>query len=158
MPAASDPGTGERPVVFRPLGVRFAVVLFGAMLVVVCAVIWFSFPAHVRAEFTFPQQLTLLFFGLVLGALGYGLARCRVEARSDGVLVVNGYRSHHYGWNDLAGVALRPGAPWATLHLADGTTSPAMGIQGSDGARATRQVQRLRMLLDQHSRDAGTQG
>ena len=28
---------------------------------------------------------------------------------------------------------LPPGAPWATLDLADGTTISAMAIQGSDG-------------------------
>ncbi len=31
---------------------------------------------------------------------------------------------------------LPPGAPWATLDLADGTTISAMAFQGSDGARA----------------------
>ena len=35
---------------------------------------------------------------------------------------------------------LPPGAPWATLDLSDGTTVSAMGIQGSDGARARRAV------------------
>ena len=41
----------------------------------------------------------------------------------------------------------RPARPWAVLDLADGTSQPAMGIQGSDGARARRAVAELRLLL-----------
>ena len=54
--------------------------------------------------------------------------------------MVNGYRSRRFEWNEVVAVTLRPGSPWAVLDLADGTTVPAMGIQGSDGARATAQV------------------
>jgi hypothetical protein len=45
-------------------------------------------------------------------------------------------------------VTLRAGAPWAELDLSDGTTVAAMGIQGSDGTRAERQVQQLRELVE----------
>ena len=153
MPAASDAaGAAELPVTFRPLGVRMAVILFGVMLVGVCAVIWFAFPPDVRARFDIFQRLTLVAIGLAMGAGGYALGRCRVEARSDGLVVVNGFRSRAYPWSDVAGVALRPGAPWAVLELADGSTRAAMGIQGSDGARASAQVQRLRSILAQQTR------
>ena len=40
-------------------------------------------------------------------------------------------------------VTLRPGSPWAVLDLSDGTSVSAVGIQGSDGARARRQVAEL---------------
>ena len=49
-------------------------------------------------------------------------------------------------------MTLRPGSPWAMLDLSDGTTVPAMGIQGSDGGRALRQVRQLRALVAQQSR------
>jgi hypothetical protein len=48
-------------------------------------------------------------------------------------------------------VTLRPGNPWALLDLNDGTTRSAMGIQGSDGNRARRQVRQLRALVEAHS-------
>ena len=41
-----------------------------------------------------------------------------------------------------------PRQPLATLDLADGTTAQALGIQASDGFRATRQVRELRGLVD----------
>ena len=43
---------------------------------------------------------------------------------------------------------LPPGAPWATLDLADGTTISAIGIQGSDGGPGPHGVRQLRALID----------
>jgi hypothetical protein len=157
MPAGSDAPAGP-PVTFRPLGVRIAVAVLGVLLVGVCAVIWLAFPPSVRDQFTVLQRLTLLGFGTALAAGGYALARCRVDARPDGLLAVNGYRSRLYAWGDVAGVTLRAGSPWAVLQLADGSTAAAMGIQGSDGARAAAQVRQLRGLLAGHTgsrRDPG---
>lgn len=155
MPAGSDPTRGTTlPVTFRPLGVRVAVILFGVLLVGVCAVIWFAFPPEVRARFDILQRLTLLAFGLAFAAGGYALARCRVEARPDALVVVNGFRTRRFAWAQVVGVTLRAGAPWAALDLSDGTTIAAMGIQGSDGSRAAAQVQRLRAILAQQAPDA----
>ena len=47
----------------------------------------------------------------------------------------------------MVAIYLPPGAPWATLDLADGTTCPVMGIQGSDGDRARAAVRQVRALL-----------
>jgi hypothetical protein len=151
MPADSEAPAGETPVTFRPLGVRIAVVALGVMLVIVCAVIWLAWSPEVRARFDIFQRFTLLLIGLALGTGGYALARCRVEAGAEGLLVVNGFRSRRYAWGDVAGVSLQAGAPWAMLRLADGSTTAAMGIQGSDGGRASQQVRRLRSLLEEHS-------
>lgn len=154
MPADSEPKA--LPVTFRPLGVRIAVLVLGVLLVAVCAVIWLAFPQHVRDQFTLLQRLTLLAFGLAAAAGGYALARSRVEARTEGIVAVNGYRSHAYPWDQLAGVTLRAGGPWAILELADGSTAAAMGIQGSDGARAVAQVRQLREIM--RSRHGGRAG
>jgi hypothetical protein len=151
MPAGSDPQA--LPVTFRPLGVRIAVLVLGALLVAVCAGIWFAFPQHVRDQFTVFQRLTLLAFGVAAAASGYALARSRVVASAEGVLAVNGYRSHAYPWDQIAGVTLRAGGPWAILELADGSTAAAMGIQGSDGSRAVAQVKELRAIM--RSRQGG---
>ncbi len=152
MPAGSDGQTGTiLPVTFRPLGVRLAVIALGVMLVLVCAVVWFAFPESTREKFTFLQRLTLLGFGLVAAIAGHAMARCRLDARVEGLQVVNGYRTRLYPWNEIAGVSLRAGAPWAILDLSDGSTASAMGIQGSDGNRAVTQVKRLRSILAERS-------
>jgi hypothetical protein len=156
MPAGSDgapgvPGaSGELtlPHTWRPFGARVAGVIFGAALIVVCVFAWFSFDPATRASFTIFQRSTLLFIGLLGFAAWFALVRSRVVATDDGLVVVNGYRRHEYEWAEIVAVHLPPGAPWLTLDLSDGTTTSALGIQGSDGARARTAVRQLRALLD----------
>jgi hypothetical protein len=154
MPADSDAGQQRLPLRFRPLGVRVAASVLALVLALVVTVLWLQFPPDVQESFTLFQKLTLLVFGLMIGAIGHALARCRVDADERGLTVVNGYRRHTYDWSQVVAVTLRPGNPWAVLDLSDGTSQAAMGIQGSDGGRAQAQVRRLRALVDAH---AGTE-
>ena len=108
----------------------------GALLVLVVVVTWLAFPPEIRDQFTCFQRVTVIGLGLMFYAGGYALARSRLVARADGLTVVNGYRTRALEWNQMVAVTLRPGSPWAVLDISDGTTVPAMGIQGSDGARA----------------------
>jgi hypothetical protein len=157
MPAASEPTAGAGDVVpvprrFRPLGVRLAATLLGLALVTVTTVIWVTFPPEIRAQFTPFQKVTVLAVGLAFGICAHALARSRLDADAGGLTVVNGYRRRRFEWSQVLAVTLRPGSPWALLDLSDGTTVPAMGIQGSDGARAARQVRQLRGLVAHFSR------
>ncbi len=99
-------------------------------------VAWFTFDAETRARFTVFQRGTLVFLGLIAFAAGFALVRSRVVAETSRLVVVNGYRKRTYEWAEVLAIHLPPGAPWAVLDLADGTSAPAMGIQGSDGGRA----------------------
>ncbi|HQR27247.1 MAG TPA: PH domain-containing protein [Nocardioides sp.] len=149
MPADSEtPPPLGLPHTWRPLGVRLAGGFFGAMLLLVCLVMWFNFDPEVRAAVTIGQRLTLLGFGLMAAAAMHALMRCRVTASADRLVVVNGYRRREFTWPQVVAVSLPAGAPWATLDLSDGTSVPAMGIQGSDGHRARTAVSELRSLLD----------
>jgi PH (Pleckstrin Homology) domain-containing protein len=153
MPADSDPAAGiSLPHAFRPLGVRMATAVLGFLLLGAAVVIWFAFPPEIRAQFTLYQKATVAVFGLLLYAAGYALARSKVVAREDGLTVVNGYRTRRYEWNEVVAVTLRSGGPWATLDISDGTTVAAMGIQGSDGPRAMRQVREIRALVERLTR------
>lgn len=136
---------------FRPYGVRMAGWLFGALLFVAGAAVWVAFPQEARDSFNGLQRATVI--GMFLGAvaIGHALGRCRVDAGESGLRVVNGYRSHDLAWPQVLAVRLAPGNPWATLDLADGTSLSAMGIQGSDGDRARRQVRQLRALIEAHA-------
>jgi hypothetical protein len=145
MPVGSEPSL---PQTFRPVGVRIAIYVMGFLLVTVAVVMWFAFPPEIRAQFTVFQVLTIVALGLMFYAGGYALSRSRLVAREDGLTVVNGYRTRRLEWNQVLAVTLRAGAPWAELDLSDGTTVAAMGIQGSDGTRAERQVQQLRELVE----------
>ncbi|MGH3444125.1 MAG: PH domain-containing protein, partial [Nocardioidaceae bacterium] len=133
MPVDSERSPVSLPHTFRPLGVRMVAYVVGAMLLLLCLVLWFALPPHIRAEFSLPERLMVIGLGVCFYAAGYALARSRLVARADGVRVVNGYRVRRYEWNQILAVSLRPGNPWAVLDLSDGTSVPAMGIQGSDG-------------------------
>jgi hypothetical protein len=155
MPADSEPEPAPAlPVRFRPFGVRLASVLFGAALLVVVVAVWVSLPARVQETFTWDQRGTVAFMLLCAGVVAHAMSRCRIDADQDGLTVVNGYRSRRYEWAEVVGVTMRPGDPWAYLELASGTTRSAMGIQGSDGARARRQVRELRALVRLHGEAA----
>lgn len=152
MPAASEPVTPPAlPARFRPFGVRLAGWLFGGALLVVGTGVWLGLPAEAQDAFTLLQRATViaLFLGAVV--IGHALGRCRVDAGEQGLRVVNGYRTYDLSWAQVVAVRLRPGNPWATLDLADGTSLSAMGIQGSDGQRARRQVVELRGLIEAHA-------
>lgn len=151
MPAAFDTPQVTLPHTFRPYGVRIAVYVLGGLLFLVALGIWIAFPPEIRAKFTVFQLSTIIVLSAGFGALGWGLARSRVEARDEGLRLVNGYRVHAYEWSEILGITLRPGSPWALLDLSDGTTVSALGIQGSDGARAATQIRVLRRLVDQQS-------
>lgn len=147
MPAGSE-GALALPHTWRPFGARVAGILFGAMLLVVCAFAWFSFDDETRAKFTVFQRGTLVFLGLLAFSAWFALIRSRVVAADNGLVVVNGYRRHEYAWAEVVAVHMPPGAPWVTLDLSDGTTVSALAIQSSDGGRATRAVRQLRALAN----------
>ncbi|WP_372734181.1 PH domain-containing protein [Nocardioides sp.] len=145
------PADSESVRTWRPLGVRVVGVMISAGLLVVVAMAWFGFDQETRDKFTAIQMLTILGFGLLAGSVLYALMRSRVEAHPDRLVVVNGYRRREFTWPQVVAVHMPPGAPWATLDLANGETTSAMGIQGSDGDRARTAVRELRQLLNEHS-------
>jgi hypothetical protein len=130
------------------MGVRFAVVGFGLTLLVVCGAAWFGFDQSVRDRFSFLQIATLAIMGGAAATCGWALARARVTAEMEALVVVNGFRSRRLAWEEVLAIHLSEGAPWATLDLADGTTISAMAFQGSDGRRARDGVRPVRALID----------
>jgi hypothetical protein len=143
-----EPTPVTLPHTWRPLGPRIAGAVAGAVLVVMAVLLWFGFDEETRDAITPFQRGTVIGIGLIaLGAL-YALGRSRVVADPDHLTVVNGYRRRDFEWAEVIAVHLPPGAPWVTLDLADGNSVSAMGIQGSDGARARAAVRELRTLVD----------
>ena len=148
MPAGSEQQLPSLPHTWRPLGVRVAVVGLGLMLLVVCGAAWFGFDESVRDRFTLLQRSTLVLFGAAFAGSGWALARARVTAELEDVVVVNGFRTRRLTWEEVVAIHLPEGAPWATLDLADGTTISVMAFQGSDGRRARDGVRQVRALIN----------
>ena len=150
MPVDSDaegPGLVALPKTWRPFGVRAMGIVLVVALYGLTIFMWFAFDDETRAKFTVFQKGTLIFFGLLILTVVHALTRSRVEARTDRLVVVNGYKRRDLAWEQVIAVRMPPGAPWATLDVADGTTVPAMGIQASDGGAAKKAVRDLRALV-----------
>ncbi|UMG92604.1 PH domain-containing protein [Nocardioides sp. TF02-7] len=148
MPAASEPGAvPDLPRTWRPFGPRIAGIVFAFVLVGAFAGLWISFPQQTKEDVGILQRATVVAFVGVGVLLLLALARSRITATTDGLVVVNGFRKRRYEWAEVIAVRMPPGAPWPQLDLADGTTVSALGIHGSDGARARTAVQELRAVL-----------
>lgn len=154
MRADSDHASGgggspepSLPRAWRPFGVRVAAIFFGLTLAVVCAFAWLGLDQAVRDKFTPFQFATMAVLGLGILAGGHALARGRVVATAESLVVVNGYRTHTLAWESITKISLPSGAPWARLTLVDGTEVSVTALQATDGARATDAVREIRTLL-----------
>ena len=145
------------PVAFIPRRLRILSAILAVGLCALCAVGWFALPMSLRETFNIFQRVTLL---LVLAAVLFTMAVIAgsyVRADEQGLALRNGLRSYRVGWAEVHKIILRPGDPWALLLLKPSDGRPfevdldaekrqLMGIQSSDGARATSAVQTLRDL------------
>ena len=144
----ATPAIPTLPRTYRPLGPRIAGLVAMAALLAIGAGAWFTFDDATRASFTLFQRGTVIALTLLALATIFSLTRSQVRADQEGLTVVNGYRRHRLVWEQVVGIHLAPGAPWAVLDLSDGGTVSLLAIQGSDGARSRRAVRELRAVID----------
>src|SRR5690625_3652818 len=83
---------------------------------------------------------------LVVGGL-YALARPRLIAQENRVLVINGIRTHVLSWAEIIDIQMPVGEPWPCVDLSDGTSLPVMGIQSTDGERAHKNIAEFRKMV-----------
>ncbi len=143
----------DLPHTWRPLGVRFAVLFFGGVLLLVSVVAAVTLDAEVRAKWTPFQVITLLFLYALIAVSFVALARSKVVATVEGLTVVNGLRTHRYSWSQVHGIRMSQGAPWAVLELGtdehgEQLRCPVMALQATDGERARRGGRQIRALLE----------
>ncbi|GAA4393230.1 PH domain-containing protein [Actinomadura sp. NPDC048032] len=131
------------PTVWRPRTTRLVAYTTAGVIVlgmIVLAVV-------VAPQFKLFDRILMVAFAAVVAWVLHMLARCRVGADESGLTVVNAFRTRRLEWPEVVGVSMTTGDPWPTLDLADGTSLPAMGINGAEKARAAHQLTELRALL-----------
>lgn len=111
------------PVTFRPHRTRVVLVTAGVVLFAVLTAIGLTLSMGVGERISFVVVGLFFLGGLLL------LSRPKVVADDDGVTVTNLTHRRRLAWAEILRVNLRPGDPWVSLDLADGTSLPAMGIQ-----------------------------
>ncbi|HEV7626126.1 MAG TPA: PH domain-containing protein [Streptomyces sp.] len=134
------------PVTFRPTRTRVVLVSVGIALFGVLTFVGLILPV------TSPgQRVSFIVTGLLFLGVLLLLSRPHVTADTEGVTVVNLTTTRRLEWAEVLGVHLRPGDPWVSLDLADGTNLPAMGIQpGIARQQAVADARALRALAERH--------
>ncbi|WP_245740737.1 PH domain-containing protein [Nonomuraea maritima] len=115
-----------------------------AALIVAGAVVMAIF---IASPFQLPDRLAIVAFGCAVAFVLHLLGRVRVEADEEGITLVNAVRTHRYSWPEVIEVTLLVGDPWPRIDLSDGRTIGAMGIQGSEKARARQATAELEALI-----------
>ncbi|MFG2072704.1 PH domain-containing protein [Nonomuraea maritima] len=131
------------PVTWRPRRGRIVAYSFAA-LIVAGAVVMAIF---IASPFQLPDRLAIVAFGCAVAFVLHLLGRVRVEADEEGITLVNAVRTHRYSWPEVIEVTLLVGDPWPRIDLSDGRTIGAMGIQGSEKARARQATAELEALI-----------
>ncbi|MBO8191215.1 PH domain-containing protein [Streptomyces oryzae] len=146
-------GVPALPVTFRPTRTRAVLLTAGlaAFVVITVVSLMLQLGGGERASFIFTAAL---FLGVLVL-----LSRPRVTADERGVTVVNLTTKRHLEWAQVLAVRLRPGDPWVSLDLSDGTSLPAMGIQpGIAKRQALADARALRTLVEHRSTPQGAAG
>ncbi|MEV6109250.1 PH domain-containing protein [Streptomyces sp. NPDC051940] len=131
------------PVTFRPTRTRVVLLTAGAAACAMISGVSFLLPLGPGERASF-----LLTGLLILGVLTL-LSRPHVTADAEGVTVTNLTNRRRLAWAEILRVNLRPGDPWVTLDLSDGTSLPVMGIQpGIAKQRAIADARALRALAE----------
>lgn len=139
---------GNLPMTWWPRRTRLVAYPMAVFVLASMSVIALLLPSDGDAPWHTGDRVAFAMIGVVVAFVLHLLARPRVTATVDGVVVVNMLRTHRLDWPQIVGVTLRPGDPWALLDLDDGDVLPVMGIQSSSAAAARRAVSELRALLD----------
>ena len=147
----SAPTGPALPTVWRPRRGRVVPYVLTVVALTGFGIVAVALTSEGRAGATPIDRGLLIGSGLAMAYVLHRLASVRVEADSDGLTVVNLARRRRLEWAEVLGVRLAPGDHWLQLDLADGTTMPAMGIQGTDGAHGQTQAHALAAAVVAHS-------
>ncbi|UNS95903.1 PH domain-containing protein [Streptomyces tubbatahanensis] len=139
------------PVTFRPTRTRVVLMTAGVVVCVALTVV------ALMLEMGGGERASFIVTGVLFLAVLALLSRPQVTVDPQGVTVVNLTTRRRLEWAQIIAVRLRPGDPWVSLDLADGTSLPAMGIQpGIAKRQALAHARALRALVDQGGPQEGS--
>lgn len=156
------PGHREKPSGFEGAGATLSFVSIPALATsIVLSMIllsgalyfWYALGPQVRAQVSLVQLLTLCLFLFVMLAVMLTVGYSHLWAGDGEVVIRNGILIRHYKVEEIAGLRLRHGDPWAYLLVKDPTSETGvrrratLAIQSLEGKAAGRKVRRLRRWL-----------
>ncbi len=121
--------------------VLFIAVLYG----------WYAIGPDIRSQVSVSQTITLLVVALGMVAIMMSVGYSRLYADERGVIIRNGPVRRRFTIEQVAGLRLRDGDPWAYLLVKDGEGGvrrrAVLAIQQLEGVRGKRKVSQVRRWL-----------
>jgi len=114
--------------------------------------VWYELGPEIRAQVTWLQAATLLFFVIFMIGVMLAVGYSHVWAAEGEVVIRNGPVMRRFRTEQIAGLRLRKGDPWAYLLVkdpeGDGVRRRAvLAIQSVEGEGAEKKVRELRSWL-----------
>ncbi|MDO8107756.1 PH domain-containing protein [Isoptericola sp. b441] len=137
--------------VFRPRFARWVAWSVAAAVLVAGIALALALPAVAPGRVPTGDRVGIVVFSLLVVAFLGRQASVRAVPDKTGLTVRNLLLTRRVAWAEVVSVRFGQGRPWVQLDLADGGTLAVMGVQASDGARATVEAGRLATLVALHS-------
>lgn len=119
---------------FRATGITIVMVVIVVTLALLTIIVGLALPES--ASFSTFQTATIWLLIGCVALFGWTVARSKVVADDDRLVVVNGFRTHVLTWPEVAAISLKDGAPWPVAVTHDDRRVALFAIQGSDGESA----------------------
>lgn len=119
---------------FRAVGVTIVMLVVVVLLAVLTSVVGLALPDS--ASFSTSQTATIWLLVAVIGLFGWAVARSRVTADDQRIIIVNGFTKRQFRWSEVSHISFADGAPWPTLVTKDDQRVALFAIQGSEGSSA----------------------
>jgi hypothetical protein len=142
----------SRRVVLRPRRARLIVYPCAAALFLVLTGVAFLLPGEGEHGWGIGSRLAVVAFALGCVWFLHRLASVRVETDEQGATVVNILTRRRLEWSEVVGVRLSRDDAWMMLDVSDGSSLAAMGVQRSEGERATAQAREFARMVAEGSR------
>lgn len=145
----------EKPSPRRLMFTSVPALLTGLLLSVVLFIFvlygWYAVGADIRSQISVFQAVTLLAVALVMLGIMLSVGYSRFWADERGISIRNGPVLRRFPIDEVAGLRLRDGDPWAYLLVKDGKggvkRKAVLAIQQLEGVRGKRKVSQVRRWL-----------
>lgn len=112
---------------------------------------WYAIGPNIRGQISGSQAITLLMVALIMLGILMSVGYSRFSADERGVIIRNGPVRRRFSVDQVAGLRLRDGDPWAYLLVKDGKGGvrrrAVLAIQQLEGVRGKRKVTSVRRWL-----------
>ncbi|MEG9226118.1 PH domain-containing protein [Aeromicrobium sp. Sec7.5] len=115
----------------RPQGPR--IVAYGVMVLMIISIVAIGRALPDFVAFTIAEKATMTLLLVAVLALLHGVGRSYVRADASSIEVLNGYKRHRLTWDQVEGISMKSGAPWATLVTTDDERVMLFALQRTDG-------------------------